>query len=97
LRRPAGSGTYGKRTAWLAHSDGSWVRATLSAKNRPWCGREDLGDWGYRRRDRHAWLTDGTLPAYGAAVTISPDGSIRLVKGQWQTEMPAIGALGGDG
>jgi hypothetical protein len=30
---------------------------------------------------RHAWLTDGNFPAYGAAVTISPDGSIRLVKG----------------
>jgi hypothetical protein len=30
---------------------------------------------------RHAWLTDGNLPACGAAVTISPDGGIRLVKG----------------
>jgi hypothetical protein len=38
---------------------------------------------------RHAWLTDGTLPAYGAAVTISPDGGIRLVKGRWQAEIPA--------
>jgi hypothetical protein len=38
---------------------------------------------------RHAWLTDGTLSAYGAAVTIGPDGSIRLVKGQWQAEIPS--------
>jgi hypothetical protein len=46
---------------------------------------------------RHAWLTDGTLPAYGAAITISPDGGIRLVKGRWQAEIPASSAPGLDG
>lgn len=38
---------------------------------------------------RRSWLIDGNLPGNGAAVTISPDGSIRFVKGQWQAEIPA--------
>ena len=38
---------------------------------------------------RHAWLTDGKLPAYGAAVTITPDDSVRLTRGRWQATIPA--------
>lgn len=38
---------------------------------------------------RHAWLTDGKLPAYGAAVTITPDGSVRLTRGRCQATIPA--------
>ena len=33
---------------------------------------------------RHAWLRDGSLPAYGAKVTISPDGSVHLTRGRGQ-------------
>jgi hypothetical protein len=29
-------------------------------------------------------VLDGKLPAYGAAVTITPDGSVRLTRGRWQ-------------
>jgi hypothetical protein len=50
--------------------------------------------WDIADEIRHAWLTDGTLPAYGAAVTITPDGAIRLVKGRWQAEIPATSTPG---
>lgn len=92
------SGPHGKRTAWLAHPDGSWARATAIGEEPPAVRQGGPWRlWDIADEIRHAWLTDGTLPAYGAAVTIRPDGSIRLVKGQWQAEIPAIGALGGDG
>jgi hypothetical protein len=42
---------------------------------------------------RHAWQRDGRLPAYGATVTITPDGSVRLTRGRWQATIPAGGAL----
>jgi hypothetical protein len=38
---------------------------------------------------RHAWLTDGKLPAYGATVAITPDGSVQLTRGRWQAIIPA--------
>jgi hypothetical protein len=92
------SGPDGTRTAWLAHPDGSWARATAIGEEPPVVrqgGPRRL--WDSADEIRHAWLTDGTLPVYGAAVTISPDGSIRLVKGRWQAEIPAVSDLGGDG
>jgi len=85
------SGQDGTRTAWLAHPDGSWARATAIGDELPMVlqdGPRRL--WDIADEIRHAWLTDGNLPAYGAAVTITPDGSIRLVKGQWQAEIPAL-------
>jgi protein-L-isoaspartate O-methyltransferase len=82
----------GTRTAWLAHPDGSWARASATGDELPAVrqgGRRRL--WDAVDEIRHAWLTDGGLPAYGAAVTISPDGGIRLRKGQWHAEIPAAG------
>jgi len=34
-------------------------------------------------RPRGDWLRDGSLPAYGARVTISPDGTIVFRRGRW--------------
>ncbi len=82
----------GTRTAWLAHPDGSWARASAAGDELPAVrqgGPRRL--WDAVDEIRHAWLTDGGLPAYGAAVTISPDGGIRLDKGQWHAEIPAAG------
>lgn len=81
---------YGTRTAWLAHPDGSWARATATGDEPPAArqgGPRRL--WDIADEIRHAWLTDGNLPAYGAGVTISPDGGVRLVKGRWHAEIPA--------
>jgi hypothetical protein len=82
----------GTRTAWLVHADGSWARASATGDELPAVrqgGPRRL--WDVVDEIRHAWLTDGGLPAYGAAVTISPDGGIRLDKGQWHAEIPAAG------
>ncbi len=80
------------RTAWLAHPDGSWARATAVGDQLPVVrqgGPRRL--WDIADDIRRAWLTDGNLPAYGAAVTISLDGAIRLAKGHWHAEIPASG------
>jgi protein-L-isoaspartate O-methyltransferase len=80
----------GQRTAWLLHPDGSWARATATGDELPVVrqgGSRRL--WNTADEIRHAWLMDGGLPAYGAAVTITPDGSIRLKKGRWQADIPA--------
>lgn len=80
----------GKRTAWLLAPDGSWARATANGDDPPAVrqhGPRRL--WDLADDIRHAWLTDGRLPAYGALVTITPDGGITLRKGTWQTEIPA--------
>jgi hypothetical protein len=37
---------------------------------------------------RDGWLRDGSLPAYGAKVTITPDGGMQLTRGRWQAAIP---------
>ncbi|MGH3382770.1 MAG: protein-L-isoaspartate O-methyltransferase family protein [Actinoallomurus sp.] len=74
-----------KRTAWLLHRDGSWARATSiigeeaevheGGPRELWTMLEDI---------RLAWLTDGSLPLYGAWVRIDPDGTIHLRRGRWE-------------
>lgn len=84
------NGPDGRRTAWLVHTDGSWARASAISDELPAVrqgGPQRL--WDIADDIRHAWLIDGSLPAYGAAVTISPDGGIRLDKGRWHAEIPA--------
>jgi len=84
------SGPDGTRTAWLAHPDGSFARATANGDELPEV-RQDGPQrlWDTADQIRHTWLTDGNLPAYGAAVTITPDGAIHLKKGRWETTIPA--------
>lgn len=82
----------GQRTAWLLHPDGSWARATGSADGPPvvhQSGPRRL--WDIVDDIRHAWLRDGKLPAYGASVTVTPDGSVHLTRGRWQASIPAAG------
>ena len=83
-------GEDGTRTAWLAHPDGSWARATATGDEPPEV-RQDGPQrlWDTADQIRHTWLTDGNLPAYGAAVTITPDGAIHLKKGRWKATIPA--------
>ena len=38
---------------------------------------------------RADWLRDGSLPAYGATVTINPDGSLHFRRGRWTADIPA--------
>lgn len=82
----------GRRTAWLLHPDGSWARATeepgeavqvhQSGPRRLW----DICDG-----IRESWLRNGNLPAYGAAVTIDPDGAVHLRKGRWRADiLPSV-------
>jgi len=86
------NGPGGRRTAWLAHPDGSWARASAVSDELP-----EVRQGGPRRLwdivddIRHAWLIDGGLSAYGAAVTISPDGGIHLGKGRWHAEITSGG------
>jgi protein-L-isoaspartate O-methyltransferase len=80
----------GTRTAWLLAPDGSWARAIATGDEPPavlQSGPRRL--WDLVDDIRHAWLTDGRLPAYGALVTITPDGGITLKKGSWHAEIPA--------
>lgn len=80
----------GQRTAWMLHPDGSWARATGTADDLPvvhQAGPRRL--WDELDGIRHAWVRDGSLPAYGAKVTITPDGGIHLKRGRWEAAIPA--------
>jgi protein-L-isoaspartate O-methyltransferase len=79
----------GQRTAWMLHPDGSWARATSpdgetpvvhqSGPRRLWDILDDI---------RHTLLRDGSLPVFGARVTITPDGAIHFERGHWQASLP---------
>jgi protein-L-isoaspartate O-methyltransferase len=80
----------GTRTAWMLHPDGSWARATGPGDQPPvihQAGPQRLQDVLDRLRD--GWLRDGSLPAYGARVIISPDGSLTFRRGRWTATIPA--------
>ena len=82
----------GTRTAWLLHPDGSWARAAATADQAPvihQSGPRSL--WDTLDGLRADWLRDGSLPAYGARVTITPDGAITLRRGRWEATLPPAG------
>lgn len=84
------SGEDGTRTAWLLHPDGSWARATARGDELPVVAQSGPRRlWNLVDEIRHAWLTDGKLPVYGAVLTIDPDGSVHLKKGRWTADVPA--------
>jgi protein-L-isoaspartate O-methyltransferase len=76
----------GTRTAWMAHADGSWARASADGTQPPLvhqAGPRRL--WDILDELRDYWLSHGRFPLYGAQVTIPPDGSvIHLQRGRWQ-------------
>ncbi|WP_370131348.1 protein-L-isoaspartate O-methyltransferase [Streptacidiphilus sp. EB103A] len=73
------------RTAWMAHPDGSWARATSSTLR----GTALVHQAGSRRlwdeldRIRRRWLAEGGLPIHGARVDITPDGTTTFTRGKW--------------
>lgn len=80
----------GTKTAWMTHPDGSWARATAIADEAPvihQAGPRRL--WTLLDETRRDWLKNGSLPAYGAAVTISPDGTTTIKRGRWKVVIPA--------
>jgi protein-L-isoaspartate O-methyltransferase len=81
--------TDGVRTAVMVHEDGSWARATGRRGEQPTVhqtGPRRL--WDILDDIRHDWLSDGSLPVYGADVTIDPDGTLHLTHGPWKATMP---------
>ena len=80
----------GRRTAWMVHPDGSWARATGTGDDPPTVhqgGPRRL--WDILDELRLAWLREGSLPVYGAAATITPDGAIHLRHNRWHATLPA--------
>ncbi|MEV8124130.1 methyltransferase domain-containing protein [Streptomyces sp. NPDC085944] len=74
-----------RRTAVMAHADGSWARAVSiggqptvvhqGGPRRLWDVLDDL---------RAYWLQHGELPARGARALITPEGETRLARGDWR-------------
>ncbi|QMU80553.1 protein-L-isoaspartate(D-aspartate) O-methyltransferase [Streptacidiphilus sp. PB12-B1b] len=78
----------GVRTAVMVHADGSWARATGRHGEPPTvhqAGPRRL--WDVLDGIRHDWLSEGALPGYGAAVTITPDGRTVLSRGGWRVSV----------
>ncbi|MFJ5035545.1 methyltransferase domain-containing protein [Streptomyces sp. NPDC088560] len=73
------------RTVWMLHPDGSWARAHTKTGART----ATVHQSGPRRlydtleEIRWRWLEHGELPAYGAQVSITPDGVTTLSRGGW--------------
>ncbi|MFE7130947.1 methyltransferase domain-containing protein [Streptomyces sp. NPDC057638] len=73
-----------RRTAYLAHPDGSWARASAE-----WIQPPIVHQGGPRRlwteleRIRHRLNAEGGLPIYGSQMHITPDGICRFSRGQW--------------
>jgi protein-L-isoaspartate O-methyltransferase len=78
-------GEDGRRTAWLAHADGSWARASAYRSELPevhQAGPRRL--WDVLDDIREYWLVNGALPLYGARVFVQPDGAVRLARAGWR-------------
>ncbi|MCZ7414331.1 methyltransferase domain-containing protein [Streptomyces sp. WMMC897] len=75
-----------RRTALMAHPDGSWARAEAVGHGRP-----SIHQGGPRRlwdtldELRGYWLAHGELPVRGARVFIKPTGTTILARGCWHT------------
>ncbi|WP_326698492.1 methyltransferase domain-containing protein [Streptomyces sp. NBC_01754] len=83
------------RTAYLAHPDGSWARASAE-----WTDPPDVHQSGPRRlwdvleRIRNRLNAEGSLPLLGAHVRITPDGVCHLARGRWRASMGAAAGPG---
>lgn len=79
-----------RATCLLLDQDGSWARAEGVRGRRPdvyGAGAAHL--WRALESLKTRWLNEGTLPLYGARATVAADGSIRLVRGQWECTLLA--------
>lgn len=80
--------TDGRRVALMAHSDGSWARASAHGKEPPTVhqgGPRRL--WDILDEIRSYWLTNGELPVRGAKVFITPTGATHLARGKWHVKL----------
>ncbi|WP_240724178.1 hypothetical protein [Frankia sp. B2] len=80
----------GRHTAIMAHSDGSWARATAVGADLPTVhqgGPRRL--WDILDDVRDDWLRLGYAPHLGANARIADDGSIRLSHGAWTATVRA--------
>lgn len=76
------------RTAYLAHPDGSWARASAEGTAPPEVhegGPQRL--WHALDRIRERLNAEGSLPLLGARVRITPDGVCHLWRGEWRASM----------
>ncbi|APY87769.1 methyltransferase domain-containing protein [Streptomyces alfalfae] len=74
-----------RRTAIMAHPDGSWARAVSTGEEATVVhqgGPRRL--WDILDELRSYWLRHGELPARGARVLITPEGETRLARGKWR-------------
>lgn len=74
-----------RRTAVMAHADGSWARAESVGGERTVVhqgGPRRL--WDILDELRAYWLQHGELPARGARALITPEGETRLARGKWR-------------
>jgi len=79
-----------RHTAFMAHPDGSWARATATGTEPPTVhqgGPRRL--WDILDDVRDDWLRRGWTPVLGARAVIRDDGSIRLLYGDWRATIPA--------
>ncbi|MGK5641863.1 methyltransferase domain-containing protein [Streptomyces sp. URMC 126] len=77
-----------RRTALMAHADGSWARATATGTGRPTVhqsGPRRL--WDILDELRSYWLGNGELPVRGARVLITPDGRTIIARGGWHVRL----------
>lgn len=76
----------GGRMAWMLGADGSWAKAIGDDRHDP--ARVFQGGprrlWDMLDAHRARWLSEGSLPVYGAQAVIQPDGVIRLSRGDWK-------------
>ncbi|EIV92260.1 methyltransferase domain-containing protein [Frankia sp. QA3] len=80
----------GRHTAFMAHPDGSWARATAVGTEPPMVhqgGPRRL--WDVLDGVRDDWLRRGWTPVLGARAQVDDDGSIRLAFGDWKATIPA--------
>ncbi|AEW98854.1 hypothetical protein SCATT_p06610 (plasmid) [Streptantibioticus cattleyicolor NRRL 8057 = DSM 46488] len=79
-----------QRTAYLAHPDGSWARASAERTDPPevhQSGPQRL--WDALERIRNRLNAEGALPLLGARVRLTPDGVVHLSRGRWRASMGA--------
>ena len=76
------------RTAWMAHPDGSWARATQQADEPAVVhqgGPRRL--WDVLDGLRYEWAREGRFPLYGARVWIKSDGVCWLARVSWHARI----------
>lgn len=87
------------RTAYLAHPDGSWARASADGTAPPEVheggGPQRL--WQTLEGIRQHLNAEGSLPLLGARVRITPDGVCHLSRGGWRASMGDVNRAAGRG